>query len=396
MTPIEVLRQEEVKAFIRAQASTDVNQLMLNPPSAFKAHIKAIANQILSRQKVKGKHDDWATNYDLIMPPPLSVEQASSASTSHYKQSLISGQHLIDLTGGMGIDCIALSKNFDATTYVEANPDLCALFDHNRLQLDSSIRVVNQEASEFLNALGADPSSITVYIDPARRSKHSERVFHIKDCSPDLLALHPLLAEKSSTVWIKFSPLLDLAQVLRTFKGVEAIHVVSIKNDCKEVLVHINTSSSLPSCEIHCVNLESDQPSYTFLAHGESSATYAELPKQYLYEPNSSIMKAGGFRMLSRDFPLEKLSENTHLFTADNIVPDFPGRVYRIIASADKKTIRTFAPDKTINVVSRNHPLNANKLKQKWNVRDGGEYFLIGFRDKKGKAHQVIAQRQHP
>ena len=389
---IDFLQRKDVKQFIQDHVDQDVNRLILNPPTEFRENIREIASQISSRQKAKGKLDAWFSNFDLIMPPPLSVEQASSGVTCDYKKSLVSGDSLVDLTGGMGIDFLALSSSFRKATYVERSSDLCNVFKHNAGVLSGDFEIVNEEAQAFLSQLNT-PEKPFIYLDPARRDAEKNKVFKIEDCSPDLTELFPLLKEKSSGVLVKYSPLLDIQSILNSISHVEKIHVVSVRNDCKELLLQINFSFEGEPV-IKCVNLQSNQPAYSFKPSQEKSSP-ADLTDidNFILEPNSSIMKAGAFKKIAADFNLGKLGEHTHLYTSPNKVSDFPGRTFKVIESADKKSIRKFAPGGKINVISRNHPLDPKGLKHKWKLRDGGDYFLIAFRDKNGKSKMVISER---
>lgn len=117
MADLVFLQSEEAKQFIAGHQHSDINSMLLNPPKEFSESIRILADQILSRRKAKGKLNSWLQNPDIIFPAPLSVEQSSSEATATYKQSLIgAGKHLVDLTGGMGVDCIALSDGFKETT----------------------------------------------------------------------------------------------------------------------------------------------------------------------------------------------------------------------------------------------------------------------------------------
>ena len=184
--------------------NTDVNQLILNPPSEFKDRIKFLAAQILSRQKAKGKLNQWVQNEALIFPPPLSIEQSSSEITSNYKGSIISGHHLVDLTGGMGIDCLAMSGAFKRTTYVERDTNLCEIFSHNAAALGKEIEVVNETAENYLDSF-SNEGEATFFIDPARRDSHANKVFRFSECSPDLTELLESLKSKAHKVLVKAS-----------------------------------------------------------------------------------------------------------------------------------------------------------------------------------------------
>lgn len=390
---IDFLSKDDVKNFIEENLNADSNKLILNPPLVFKARIKEIARQILARQKAKSKLVDWANNFNLIMPPPLSIEQASSLASSLYKQQLIKGERLIDLTGGMGIDFLAISKQFSSSTYVEREVEIFEVFRYNASQLSSKSEIINSEASEYLKSLNSTPSETVIYLDPARRDAQKSKVFKVEDCSPNLIDLLPILKQKAQRIWVKYSPMLDIHSILHDIPEISEIHIVSVRNDCKELLLNIDFTQ-LNKVQVHCINLETNQPPYTFLP--EEEKVTSSLPvalNTYLYEPNSSILKAGAFKKIASDFTLGKLAEHTHLYTSEVLINGFPGKIFKVLEEVDKKNIRAYTADGKINVTTRNYPLSSNELKKKWNLRDGGDYFLIGFRDFKNKPRLIIADR---
>lgn len=392
---IDFLSREDVKQIIKEYAQAEPTKLLLNPPAGFKGQIKEIVDQIISRQKAKGKLDQWASNYELIMPPPVSIEQASSDTTCRYKKDLTSGHHLIDLTGGMGIDFLAMSEGFAEATYVERSEELCALFQHNSKVLNRNVKIVNDDSSNFIKNIDSPCDQTTIYLDPARRDSNRDRVVQMQDCSPNVMDLLPQLQSKASRVIIKYAPLLDIQSATRTLSGVKEVHIVSIKNECKELLFWMEWSFKETPL-IKCVNLGTDQPSYSFKLT-EEQATEANLAdiKEYLHEPNSSIMKAGAFKKIANDFSLEKLAQNTHLYTSATQIAGFPGRTFQILANGDKNSIKHYAPEQKINVITRNYPMTVTELKKKWKLKDGGNYFLIGFKNKENKSNLVIAKRVH-
>lgn len=392
---IDFLSREDVKQIIKEYAQSEPTKLLLNPPAGFKDRIKEIVDQIIARQKAKGKLHQWASNYELIMPPPLSIEQASSDATCSYKKNLVSGDHFIDLTGGMGIDFLTMSENFANATYVERSEKLCAVFQHNAKVLRRNVKIVNNDASNFITNVDTPFDQTTIYLDPARRDLNSSRVVQIQDCSPNVMNLLPQLQSKASRVIIKYAPLLDIQAAIRILPGVKEVHIVSIKNECKELLFLIDWSFKETPL-IKCMNLDTDQPSYSFKLTDEQAteATLANI-KEYLHEPNSSIMKAGAFKKIANDFSLEKLAQNTHLYTSKNQIADFPGRTFKILDNGDKSSIKHYAPENKINVIARNYPMSATELKKKWKLKDGGDYFLIGFKNKENKSNLVIAKRVH-
>lgn len=390
---LNFLKKEEVKKFIFDHLNTNSQKLILNPPKEFRGQIKLIADQILSRQKAKGKLNSWAKNMDLILPPPLSIEQASSESTSNYKQELIEGDHLIDLTGGMGVDCLSLGEKFSEVTYVEQQSHLCDVFGHNCDVLGRKVEIINGEAKKVLQNISKSSSKRVFYIDPARRDDSKNRVFKLEDCAPNLKELIPMMQKIASQILVKLSPLIDIKSILSEFESVKEIHIVSVKNDCKELLILIDfLFESEPT--IKAVNLETEQPNYSFtLCEEEDSSNQYKMIQDYILEPNSSILKAGAFKKIGLDFELVKLHQHTHLYTSSSIPKKFPGRIFQVISTADKKSIKQFGVGGQMNVVTRNYPVKPDALKKKWKLKDGGDYFLIGFKDRSEKANLIIAKR---
>ena len=391
MNSLDFLRQERIKAFIKENQKVDIQRLLLSPPSEFKDQIRLIADQILSRQKAVGKLNSWASNFDLIMPPPLSIEQASSATTGEYKSDLLSGDQFVDLTGGMGIDCLNIGRNFEKKIYVEKQQALAEVFKHNSMVLEESIEVHNENAEDFINSFHSEFNTV-FYLDPARRSEEKKRVFRLEDCTPNIIELIPLIKKKGDKVLIKLSPLLDLSSIKSSLNFIKEIHVVSVKNECKELLIYLDFEF-IGESKVVCVNLSSSQSPYAYNWSEEatSEAEFGEV-SNYLYEPNASIMKAGAFKKLSKDFSVCKIAPNTHLYTSKEPNLDFPGRIFRITSLVDKKMMKQLR-GKKINVLTRNHPLKAAELKAQLKIKDGGDTFLIAFRDRQEKAKAVISER---
>lgn len=388
MTDIDFLKQEEVISFIRDNATVDINTLLLNPPRIFREKIQIIASQIVSRQKALGKLNPWLEMDRLIFPPPISVEQASSITTATYKKNLINGNVLVDLTGGSGVDTLILSDNFKDTTYVEQNPDLCNIFSHNLAEFRKNIRVVNQHAEFFLKQFH---NKATFYLDPARRDDSKRKVFKLEDCTPNIIELLPALQRNADGILIKLSPLLDLSKTINEVSHVKEVHIVSVKNDCKELLLLIDFGY-LEEPDIYTVNLDTNQEQFDFKLSLESTTKIEyHQTETYLYEPNASILKAGAFKTIASKYGVNKISPNTHLYSSNSLVANFPGKTFQILHYDGKSKLKS--GNGLINVLTRNYPLSSTQLKKKFNLNDGGSEFLIGFRDHKDKPQLVIAKR---
>ena len=315
------IHSQDTLHFIRTHRREDVRLLALQAHRYPSVDMPAAITQIFGWQIAKEKIPAWAENENILYPVHLSLEQCSSEMTARYKAEII--RHLLeagrqsseenntpeptesltDLTGGFGIDCAFLSSCFRKATYVERQETLCEIARHNfpALGLDH-ISVCHEDSIRYLQEM---ESVDWIFIDPARRDGRGGKTVAISDCEPDVSALEDLLLEKASHVLVKLSPMLDLALALHDLKHVQVAHIVSVNNECKELLLVLGRETHLSSEEvpIHCINLITSQTTqcllFTRQQEKEYSCPYTSTLKTYLYEPNASILKAGAFRSVS-------------------------------------------------------------------------------------------------
>ena len=370
---------EHTKAFIREHAGDDVRQLALQAARYPQVNMHVAATQIEGRRLASAKLPAWAAVENIVYPVRLSMEQCSSEVTARYKASLVSGTRLADLTGGFGIDCSYMSESFDDTTYIERNEELCSIAQHNFNLLGKPIKVINAHSEEALNEL---PHQDWIFVDPARRDKAGNKVVSLSDCEPDVCQLEILLLQKATQVMVKCSPMLDISQALRELHSVSQVHVVSVGNECKELLLVLQ-SDAKGDTPIHTINFHGEHTqTFSFTTQEETSATctYAEAVKRYLYEPNSSLMKAGCHRLPAQHFGLEKLHPNTHLYTSDTLASDFPGRVFEVkeVCGFSKKELGALKNrHERANLAVRNFPEHVDTLRKRLKLKDGGTTYLF-------------------
>lgn len=384
--------------FIESHLKDDVRQLALQkfPDDVDKT---LVLNQIEARQLLQKKVPSWASNPDLLFPRHLSIEQCSSELTAKYKASIINGGDVfVDLTGGLGIDSFFLSEKFKTSYYVENQKELCDLAEHNFAVLGRKITVVNEDSESFLNGFISrwDNARVVLYIDPARRDIYNRKMVSLHDCSPDVVKLVETFPETSSrkpSFLIKVSPMLDISLITNELRNISEIHIVSVRNECKEILIKIEPGFD-GEIKYFCVNLQNDtvistavkrsgEISFEFSESTENSAvsTFAPTIKRYLYEPNASLMKSGAFKLISQRFAIDKLHVNSHLYTSDNLISDFPGRIFEVVGFApfSKKIKKELLKDVTeASVVVRNFPLSANELRKSLNLKESDENFVFG------------------
>lgn len=375
---------EKLIEFIEEHALSDTNRLLLDAARFPDISVPFAVEQIASRRQIKDKLPSWYANKALIFPSKIAAEQCSSEQTAYYKQALINEtDHLCDLTGGLGIDSYSFSRKAERVTYIERFSDYAEAARQNYEVLKANnITVLNGDGEQLI----AEVRNVDVfYIDPARRGEGNKRVFALTDCEPDLVVLLPRLFEYAPKVIAKISPMADISQTLSLLPNTAEVHVLSVRNECKELLFVIDRGlNPNATSRITCTNLKSDGGSEQFIFTQEEEQlacpTFAKAVGCYLYEPNASILKAGAFKILTQRFPVKKLHTNSHLYTSDEFVPDFPGRSFKVeetlpFSSALCKSINKTIPQ--ANIAVRNFPLPVDTLRKKTKIKDGGEIYLF-------------------
>ena len=367
----------DTRQFIEEHLNDDVHELALKHSNA-KVDMALALRQIEARQLLRKKVPSWSNNPDLLFPAHLSIEQCSSEASANYKASLMKGGSFADLTGGLGIDCYYISQNFQHSDYVEHNPELCALARHNYEVLGAKTMVVHNDSAEvFLNQ--CEPLDC-LFIDPARRDVHGRKVVSVSDCTPNVVELQDLMLQKAKRVMVKLSPMLDISQALKELRHVKEIHVVAVSNECKDLLFILEPAFD-DEPTYTCVNLETRQPAVTFSMEEERVAIL-QLAKElghYLYEPNVALMKGGCYKMLSQRYALKKLHRNSHLYTSDSLIQDFPGRIFEVDGWAiyGKKAKDLLKDVDKASIAVRNFPMTVAEIRKSLKINDGDQTYLF-------------------
>ena len=413
--------------FIRQHQDDDVRQLAFLGSKYPEVDMPFALDQIRGRKMARVKLPRWASLEGIIYPPHISMEQCSSESTALYKAELAarllglpassSGTEMkteneiefVDLTGGFGVDFSYIAARLGMKSmYVERQAHLCEAAKENfeRLGLKNAI-VKNVDGIEVLHsfqpkkddAASADDSlGITydqplsllktklglklIFIDPARRDDAGNKVVSLKDCTPEVTVLQEEMLSKADYVIIKLSPMLDWHRAISELSHVREVHIISVNNECKELLLVLSARNMGENLRIYCIN---DVQSFVCDELDMESSSVKIAPStleemQYLYEPNASLMKAGCFGVLSERYDARMLSKNSHLFVSQAPIEAFPGRSFRIIAvsSFNKKELkRHLAGITKANIATRNFPLSVAELRKRLKLKDGGETYIF-------------------
>ena len=413
--------------FIRQYQDDDVRQLAFLGSKYPEVDMPFALDQIRGRKMARVKLPRWASLEGIIYPPHISMEQCSSESTALYKAELAarllslpassSGIEMkaeneiefVDLTGGFGVDFSYIAARLGVKSmYVERQAHLCEAAKENfgRLGLKNAI-VKNGDGIEVLHsflpkkddAASTDDSlGITydqplsllktklglklIFIDPARRDGAGNKVVSLKDCTPDVTVLQEEMLSKADYVIIKLSPMLDWHRAISELSHVREVHIISVNNECKELLLVLSARNMGENLRIYCIN---DAQSFVCDELDMESSQVKIAPStleemQYLYEPNASLMKAGCFGVLSGRYDARMLSKNSHLFVSQAPIEAFPGRSFRIIAvsSFNKKELKRHLSGITkANIATRNFPLSVAELRKRLKLKDGGETYIF-------------------
>lgn len=369
------LLNKEVQKYITNNLSSDLSEIRLKKSPFKNVTSLEIVQQIQGKKIAITKFPFLTKQKNIIYPPHINLEQASSQSTALFKQKIIKGEKGIDLTGGTGIDSYFISEYAKEFYFIEPDVNLIDLVIHNFHALNRThINFINNTAENFLNQ-NQDFFNF-IYLDPSRRDENKNKKFLLEDLFPNILQIRDILTNKSTNIYIKLSPLLDIQKTVEQL-NLSDIYILAVKNEVKELLVKLNPQTSLnTNPHIHCFNLETFQPEFSFYKDEEKNITnvvFSSLEK-YLFMPNNSILKSGAFKLISLRFNLKKLHPNTHLYTSDNFIENFPGRIFEIIET-------DFSPSKNIhnkyNIINRNYPLNTEQIKKKYSIKEGGENYIF-------------------
>ena len=375
------LISSDIQNYISQNLNSDLNKLLLKKSPFSDVTMQEIVQQIKGRKTAEKKFP-FLTKEGIVFPPNLNLEQASSQSTAEYKSQTLSGKSFLDLTCGFGIDAYFLSKNFDEVTLIEQNSKLISIVENNWKTLGRKANFINENLEIFLESL-RDPQIDNfnkfdvVYLDPARRDQQNKKKFLLEDLSPNLLEIEEKLHSISDKIIVKLSPLIDISYLISELKNISEIQIIAVRNEVKELLLIIDkqdASFELQDVSIRCVNLESEEPEFLFKFNDEKSSNseFSE-SSNFLYIPNNSILKAGAFNIISEKFGLKKLHPNTHFYTSENKIENFPGRVLEI----EKIEAKNLKKGEKYNIVSKNYPLKPEEIKKKYKLNDGGNQYLI-------------------
>jgi len=385
----------EIQNFINANIDKNISKLALQKNPFPEVEWISILSQIEAKTKAKLKLPSWFATNNIVYPSKISVEQTSSEKTASYKTSIVSGESLIDLTGGFGVDDFYFAKKMKTVTHCEINPELSNIVKHNFEQLDvKNISCHSGDSLEILTELKTKWDWI--YIDPSRRNDAKGKVFMLQDCLPNVPENLNLFFKYSDSILIKTAPLLDISAGLSELKNVKTIHIVALENEVKELLWEIHNGYS-GEIKIKTVNIVKEKrDTFEFILGENPEIPVYSLPQKYLYEPNSAIMKSGGFEEVGNFYNLNKLHKHSHLYTNSTLVA-FPGRIFEIENTFPyhKNEMKAHLENQQLNITTRNFPDTVESIRKKWKIKEGGNQYCFFTTDENDNKIVLICKKIH-
>jgi hypothetical protein len=377
---------EDAWEFIRTYQPSNCEELLFKPQLFDGVTNEFLVKQISGRSWARLKAPFLLEHKDYLFGPKLSLEQCSSSFTAafkakrllHFLNSLDTG---VDLTTGLGMDSFFLGKHFKSFTSIEYQDDLIELLKHNNRVLNSTNEIILARAEDYIKHISAVDF---IYIDPARRGSKGEKTVAWENCTPNLLELLPKLLEKASSVAIKASPLIDITESLRQFKGAcAAIDIISVRNEVKELLFWLSPSNhtEIENVPIHHFNLTSEkeqQYTTTLSEIKNAELKISHQPLKYLYDPSPSFLKTRAFRVLCNDNPNLYQLGNSSLLTSDVELIDFQGRCFLMKETLlHNKKMLSDVKKKAFSVISKYSKIRADAFKKTWQLKESSKHFLI-------------------
>ena len=232
---ISILCSDEVRIAIEGNIGRNPTDIALDKRVP---HASIVATQVKNLQKSRTKLPSYFDARAIV--PTLAYEQSSSEECAERK--VLEGESVLDLTCGLGVDSLALSKRFRRVVTIERNEGVAAVARENFRRLGAdNIEVVCSSAEDYIAS--CTEHFDWCFSDPDRRGTKGEKLVRLEDCSPNVVALMPTLKRLADKICIKCSPLFDVDEAFRLF-GECSVECVSLGGEAKEVNIYIDGSSS--------------------------------------------------------------------------------------------------------------------------------------------------------
>ena len=361
LSEFDILCREDVRQAIDENIAKDPVEIALN---RHLEHASVVATQVKRLQRAKSKLPSYYAVRAIL--PPRAYEQSSSELCAAEKS--LGGDSVLDLTCGLGVDTLALSRKFKRVVSCERDEVLAAITRHNLKLLGvDNVVVENCSAEEYLSS--TTEHFDWVFVDPDRRGEQGEKLVLLEDCSPNIVALYPRIKEVADNLCIKCSPLFDTAEAMRKFEHC-SVEVVSLGGECKEVNIYVDdTTSTLSAVAVGQGRFEIEQSrvaeaDFAFPPTSFDGYNYLIIPDVALVHSRLSVAAFAG--------KADIWSANGVALSAD-MPNNVLGRIFEIekIYDFGSKELKRELKGKRVEIFRRDFPLSNSEICKKFSVKEG-------------------------
>lgn len=360
---ISILLLSEVREAIERNIERDAASVALDRSVP---HASAVATQVKYLQRARRKLPSLYAVRAII--PPRAFEQSSSEESAERKP--LSGDSVLDLTCGLGIDTMALAKNFRRVVSLERDEILADVVRHNlRLMGIDNVEVITASAEDYVAE--CKEHFDWVFADPDRRSAEGRKMVVLEECSPNMRELMPRLKEITERVAIKLSPLFDSDEAFRLFSPAE-VEIVSLGGECKEVNIYSGAERDMLRIAIigegeWCFDSSAEQTT-------PSEESFVDGEWRYLLIPDVALMK--GRVAIAALKPYAAIwSNNGYAFAKELPQEKLPCRIFEIasIRRYRPKELKREYRGRGVELFKRDTRLTIEAVRQAIGAKAGSE-----------------------
>ncbi|MBT8326690.1 MAG: hypothetical protein KJP21_03140 [Bacteroidia bacterium] len=377
---IEVLESDDAKTFIMNHINEDFTRLSLKFSGKTSFNI-TVCLQLMTLY-IKAKIKIPLFSEQLLALDKRSFEQSSSQRIAKFKATVLKGNSLLDITGGLGVDSIFLSQAFQKIDVIERNQQLheLALFNIRKLELNNINRFCG-DGSSYIK-----PGYDWIYIDPDRR-KGSSRSVVLENLEPNILELLPQLKTATNQVYIKLSPLFDIDEVWRIFDQLNTVYILAEKGEIKEVGVCLDFRNNATNKSLVLVDVASGF-NYTSNAQKRVNIEFdSNVENRYLLIPNALLIKSRLSDEYLTGYSVTKHNSFHYYFSPEKLMIEGV-RTFEILGHfsiSAKELVNELKKLKIekLNIVVKGLSDQPELWHKKLKTLDGGEYYLFILKSKK-------------
>lgn len=352
------------------------------------AHL--LTDILIAHKKAPSKFPTWYNKSLILLKSE--TEQASGEIAARKKASLIPETSVADLTCALGFDSLAFLKAGKTVFCSELNNHTLKFAQKNHQTCDvvaNEYRVGNAEMvwRDFVGKANA------IYLDPMRRSG-SERLTNIQDFQPDFSKIVGEALPYFQSIWVKLSPMLDISFLLTNFKNISEVHVISVDDECKEILIRFQENITPVQKWVHICKSNGAEISFQTNLSDFNPISESSESDRFVVIPDAAIRKWTISDQIAAKLRIETVFKNTHIFISDNKFPQI-GRHFRLLHQSKIRLseIREKLEQFNLKRVSfdlHNVPFSEAIARKKSGVKDGPDGHIILYSDDRKSLHCLV------